>query len=147
LEWNGKRMWRARNTKQAKDKTEIYNSKEWKEIRIRKIQAEQGLCEVCKAEGYVTAAKIVHHKHPIEDSNSKEEMRKWAFMWENLQLVCQSCHARIHKELGSNTRRMVAERAKARQDRWADGLMQRFMIKPSEPEDQHDPPTSETPGP
>lgn len=108
---------------------QLLQSREWQQLRIRKIQAEQGLCEVCKAEGYVTAAKIVHHKHPIEDSNSKEEMRKWAFMWENLQLVCQPCHARIHKELGSNTRRMVAQRAKARQDRWADGLMSKFITK------------------
>ena len=130
-------MWRARNQKQAKDKTEIYNSKEWKEIRIRKIQAEQGLCEVCKAEGYVTAANIVHHKHPIEDSNTKEEMRKWAFLWENLQLVCQSCHAKIHKQLGSNTRRMVAERAKARQDRWADGLMSKFITKSADTENEN----------
>lgn len=126
--------WRCRNVQQQKDKTEIYNSREWQQLRIRKIQAEQGLCEMCKAEGkaagvkdgYITPANIVHHIHPIEDSTSKAEMRKWAFMWSNLMLVCQACHAKIHKELGKGTKELVKQRAQQRHKRWKDNLINRF---------------------
>ena len=31
--------WRCRNTKQQKDKMEIYNSREWRELRIQKLRA------------------------------------------------------------------------------------------------------------
>lgn len=141
-----KRNWRGVSDKVAKDKQEIYNSREWRELRIRKIQAEQGLCEMCKAEGkatgvkdgYITPANIVHHIHPIEESTSKAEMRKWAFMWENLMLVCQACHAKIHKEERSHTKEAVKARAEQRHERWKDSIMSRFMLKTDDPE----PPTS-----
>lgn len=124
-------MWRARNARQAKDKAEIYNSREWQELRIAKLRSTNGLCEVCQREGIVTAARCVHHIVPIETANTKEEMRRLALDCglSGLQSLCYPCHARIHKEMGSNTRRMVAERAKARQDRWADGLMNKFIKK------------------
>ena len=48
-------------------------------------------------------------------------------MHENLLTVCQSCHTRIHKEMGSGTARMVNARSAARQDRWADNLMSKFV--------------------
>ena len=31
-------MWRAKNQKQAKDKMDIYNSREWKELRALKLR-------------------------------------------------------------------------------------------------------------
>lgn len=119
--------WRCKNAKQAKDKAEIYNSREWQELRVRKIQAAQGLCEVCMKQGYVTSAKIVHHIHPIEDSHSMQEMRHWAFMWDNLLLVCQQCHAKIHRDqLKSNTKETVKQRAEARQERWVEQMRAKF---------------------
>lgn len=130
-----KRNWRGVSDKVAKDKAEIYNSREWKQLRIRKIQAEQGQCEMCKAEGkaagiedgYVTAANIVHHIHPIEDSTSKAEMRKWAFMWSNLMLVCQACHAKIHMDQKSHSKEAVRARAEQRHERWKDNIMSKFI--------------------
>ena len=124
-------MWRAKNQKQAKDKMDIYNSREWKELRALKLRTNP-LCEVCQAEGYVTSAHAVHHKHPIEDSSSKEEMRRWAFDWANLMSVCDACHAKIHKEAGKGTKQLAQERAQQRQERWADGLMQRFTAQKGE---------------
>ena len=127
---NKKRNWRGVSDKVAKDKAEIYNSREWKELRIAKLRSTNGLCEECLKEGIVTAANIVHHRHPIEDSHSMQEMKHWAFMWENLMSVCQSCHARIHRDqLKSNTKEVVKQRADARQERWADNLMSKFTIK------------------
>ena len=130
-----KRNWRGVSDKIAKDKMEIYNSREWRELRIQKLRANP-LCEVCEREGIVTAAHAVHHRHPIEDSTSKAEMRKWAYMWDNLVSVCDACHAKIHKEQRSRTKEAVRARAEQRHERWKDGLMQRFMLKTGD----HEPP-------
>ena len=125
--------WRCRTPKQQKDKMEIYNSREWRELRIQKLRANP-LCEVCEREGIVTAAHAVHHRHPIEDSTSKAEMRKWAFAWDNLVSVCDACHAKIHKDQRSRTKEAVKVRAEQRHERWKDGLMQRFMLKTGDTE-------------
>ena len=128
-----KRQWRGVTAKVAKDKAEIYNSREWHELRTAKLRANP-LCERCLAEGkaagvpdgYITSATCVHHRTPIETAKTKDEMRRLAFDMNNLQSLCFACHAKTHKELGSNTRRIVAQRAQARQERWADTLTKQF---------------------
>lgn len=130
-----KRNWRGVSDKVAKDKQEIYNSREWKELRIQKLRVNP-LCEQCIKDGeaigipggYIRSATCVHHIVPIETAKTKDEMRRLAFDANNLRSLCFACHARIHKELGSNTAKIVRQRAEARQDRWADNLMQRFII-------------------
>ena len=118
--------WRCKSAHQQKDKNEIYQSREWRELRAAKYRANP-LCELCEAEGIDHSTEAIHHRHPIEDSSSKEEMRKWAFMWSNLVSVCRYHHAKLHQELGSNTKEVVRQRAEARQDRWADNLMSKFV--------------------
>ena len=120
--------WRCKNQQQAKDKAEIYNSREWKELRIAKLRSTNGLCEECLKQGIITSARCVHHIVPIETARTKDEMKRLAFDVNNLRALCFACHARIHKELGSNTAKIVKARAEARQDRWADNLMSRFVI-------------------
>lgn len=127
--------WRCKNTRQAKDKAEIYNSKEWHELRARKLAANP-LCEQCIQDGqakgirmgYIRSATVVHHIHPIEESNTMDEMRHWAFMWGNLQSLCRECHARIHTQNGYHKKENVKarkdqafERWKERQQRWQSG--------------------------
>lgn len=121
--------WRCKNHKQRKDKQDIYNSREWKELRIAKLRSTQGLCEECLKQGIVTGARCVHHIVPIETARTKEEMRRLALDCglNGLMSLCVACHARIHKEIGSNTAKIVQARADARQDRWADGLMSKFI--------------------
>ena len=119
--------WRCRNPKQQKDKAEIYNSREWKELRAAKLRSTKGLCEECLKQGIVTSARCVHHVVPIETARTKDEMKRLAFDVNNLRALCFACHARIHKELGSNTAKIVRQRAEARQDRWADNLMSKFV--------------------
>ena len=136
---NKKRNWRGVSDKVAKDKQEIYNSREWKELTILKKRANP-LCEQCIKDGeaigipggYVKSVECVHHIIPIETARTKEEMRRLAFDWNNLMSLCKSCHARIHKEIGSNTAKIVRQRAEARQDRWADNLMNKFTINNQE---------------
>ena len=135
-----RRNWRGVSDKVAKDKQDIYNSREWKELRIAKLRANP-ICEVCEEQGIVTAAHSVHHRHPIEDSHSMQEMKHWAFMWENLQSLCDSCHARIHKEMGKGTTQLIRERTRQRQDRWSDNLIQRFTVTH---QGEHVPKTDET---
>ena len=130
--------WRCKNQQQAKDKAEIYNSREWKELRIAKLRSTKGLCEECMKQGIVTSARCVHHIVPIETARTKDEMKRLAFDVNNLRALCFACHARIHKDMGSNTAKIVRQRAEARQDRWADNLMSRFII----PKGDDDPPTS-----
>jgi len=123
-----KRNWRGVSDKVAKDKADIYNSREWKELRIAKLRSTNGLCEECMKDGIVTSARCVHHIVPIETARTKDEMKRLAFDEHNLMALCFACHARIHKELGSNTAKIVRQRAEARQDRWADNLMSKFTI-------------------
>ena len=123
---NKKRYWRGVSAKVAKDKAIIYNSKEWQELRIVKLRANP-LCEECMKDGIVTAARCVHHVVPIETAKTKDEMWRLAFDEHNLMALCFACHARIHKEMGSNTAKIVKARAEARQDRWADNLMIKFV--------------------
>jgi 5-methylcytosine-specific restriction protein A len=130
--------WRCKNQQQAKDKATIYNSREWKELRIAKLRSTNGLCEECLKQGIVTSARCVHHVVPIETARTKDEMKRLAFDVNNLKALCFACHARIHKELGSNTAKIVRQRAEARQDRWADNLMSRFVI----PKGDDEPPNS-----
>jgi 5-methylcytosine-specific restriction protein A len=126
---NKKRYWRGVSAKVAKDKAIIYNSKEWQELRIEKLRANP-LCEECMKEGIVTSARCVHHVVPIETARTKDEMKRLAIDCglQGLMSLCFACHARIHKELGSNTAKIVRQRAEARQDRWADNLMSKFVI-------------------
>ena len=131
---NKKRNWRGVSDKVAQDKQEIYNSREWKDLRIQKLRTYP-FCEQCIKDGeaigipggYIRSATCVHHIVPIETARTKDEMKRLAFDVNNLRSLCFACHARIHKELGSNTAKIVRQRAEARQDRWADNLMQRFM--------------------
>ena len=140
--------WRCKNQQQAKDKATIYNSREWQELRIQKMRANP-LCEQCQKDGeaagipggYIRSATCVHHIVPIETAKTKDEMKRLAFDPHNLMALCFACHAKIHKELGSNTAKIVRQRAEARQDRWADNLMQRFMTPKGD-----DDPTTDTPG-
>ena len=119
--------WRCKNQQQAKDKAEIYNSREWKELRAAKLRSTKGLCEECMKQGIVTSARCVHHIVPIETARTKDEMKRLAFDVNNLRALCFACHARIHKDMGSNTAKIVRQRAEARQDRWADNLMSKFV--------------------
>ena len=135
---NKKRNWRGVSDKVAKDKADIYNSREWKELRITKLRSTNGLCEECMKEGIVTSARCVHHVVPIETARTKDEMRRLAIDCglQGLKALCFACHARIHKELGSNTAKIVRQRAEARQDRWADNLMSKFTIKQEDNENK-----------
>ena len=63
----------------------------WKRIRDRYAQAHP-LCEMCLKEGRLTPVEEVHHILPISKGGDHRES--------NLMSLCQSCHTKIHHELG-----------------------------------------------
>ena len=131
--------WRCKNAKQAKDKATIYNSREWKALRIQKLRANP-LCERCEQEGFVRSAHCVHHIVPIETAKTMEEMKRLAYNPANLMSLCDECHHKIHEEMRSFDPANVKARAEARQDRWVDNLISRFTIPKADDDDE--PPTT-----
>ena len=119
--------WRCKNQQQAKDKASIYNSREWKELRIQKLRVNP-LCERCEQHGIVRSAHSVHHVVPIETAATMEEMRRLAFNPANLMSLCDECHHKIHEEMRSFDPANVKARAEARQARWADNIVNRFLL-------------------
>lgn len=121
--------WRCRNAQQQKDKATIYNSREWRELRMAKMRANP-LCEECAKHGIVRSAHCVHHIVPIETATTMEEMRRLAFCGlGGLMSLCDECHARIHKEAKSHSKQAVQERAEQRHERWKANMLGKFTAK------------------
>ena len=123
---NGKRLaWRCRDIQQQRDKAAIYNSKEWRKLKVRKRQANPH-CEMCIAEGqaagvargYLVATECIHHIVPIETATSFEEMKTLAFDWNNLQSLCRRHHHMVHNDAGYHTKEAVQERKQSAFERW-----------------------------
>ena len=63
----------------------------WARIRAAFLQANP-LCELCKRDGRLAPAGLVHHKARLTDGGTND--------WSNLQALCQECHSRLHAEQG-----------------------------------------------
>ena len=54
--------------------------------------AAHPLCEMCLKEGRLTPVEEVHHILPISQGGDHRQS--------NLMSLCQSCHTKLHRELG-----------------------------------------------
>ena len=63
----------------------------WKRIRDR-YAAEHPLCETCLKEGRLTPVQEVHHILPVSKGGTHAR--------DNLMSLCQSCHTKIHHDIG-----------------------------------------------
>ena len=63
----------------------------WKRIRDR-YAAEHPLCEHCLKDGRLTPVQEVHHILPVSKGGTHAR--------DNLMSLCQSCHTKIHHDLG-----------------------------------------------
>ena len=99
----------------------LLNSKKWKQLRRWKLE-HNPLCELCEREGKVVSAIDVHHKTPVETARSPQEMEQLAFDPNNLQALCIPCHAKVHREARSHTRRSHEQRERERLERWKQEL-------------------------
>ena len=104
----------------------LLNSKRWQEVKRIVWQRTNGLCEECMKQGIVRAGVDCHHIVPVETATTPQEMERLCFDVNNVRLLCIACHSAIHKGMGKGTRKLAIERAKQRQDRWVEGLMNRF---------------------
>jgi 5-methylcytosine-specific restriction endonuclease McrA len=74
----------------------FYKSYKWKQVRKAYFKQAKGLCEICLSKGLIKQGEIVHHK--IEMDSEKIHNERLAYGFDNLQLVCRECHARIHEK-------------------------------------------------
>lgn len=116
----------------------LLNSKRWQEVKRIVWQRTNGLCEECKRQGIVRAGVDCHHIVPVETATTPQEMERLCFDVNNVRLLCIACHSAIHKGMGKGTRKLAIERAKQRQDRWADNLLSKFVKQ----EDDENKPTT-----
>ena len=81
----------------------FYNSSAWKRTRNAYYSFRRGQCERCKAEyeegkrslAEINPGSIVHHKEYITPDNLSDPTIALSF--ENLELLCRSCHELEHK--------------------------------------------------
>ena len=63
----------------------------WRRIRDRYVK-QHPFCERCLEEGRITPVAEVHHILPVARGGTHEKS--------NLMSLCQSCHNKIHHDLG-----------------------------------------------
>lgn len=83
----------------------FYNSKQWKKCRETYKQSVNGLCERCLKNGKYVAGEEVHHKIYLTPENINNP--DITLNWENLELLCSSCHSIEHNEKYSPVREDV----------------------------------------
>ena len=100
-----------------KDYQRMLNSKRWKQLREWKLE-QNPLCELCAEKGLVVAAVDIHHKIPCESARTVQEMEALCFNPSNLQSLCISCHANLHRLGQSHTKQAHKHRESERLARW-----------------------------
>lgn len=73
----------------------FYVSWAWRRCRKSFAESKGNLCEKCLKRGIIEPGSKdrpleVHHKIPLTESNYKDP--KISLNWDNLQLLCKSCH-------------------------------------------------------
>lgn len=95
----------------------LIQSRDWRELRARKLTANP-LCEICLESGLYVSATEVHHKKPAETALTHAEMFNLMFSWDNLQSLCHECHQAEHRRLMSHSRDEIKRRNAARTQRF-----------------------------
>ena len=73
---------------------QFYDSVAWKKCRAEYRKSVGGLCERCRAKGLIEPGYIVHHKRYVNARNITDP--DVLLNWNNLELLCQSCHNAEH---------------------------------------------------
>ena len=72
----------------------FYKSVAWQQTRDAYAKSVGYLCECCLKKGIYNPGEIVHHKiHLTPENINRPEI---SLAWENLQLLCRDCHAKMH---------------------------------------------------
>lgn len=84
----------------------FYNSKEWKKCRELYKQSVNGLCERCLKKGKYVLGDEVHHKIHLSPNNINNPDITLSF--DNLELLCSSCHSKEHMSKYSPVREGIS---------------------------------------
>ena len=87
----------------------LLNSQRWREVKTQVWRRANGLCELCKAEGFITPGVDVHHINPVETGRTVQEMERLAYNPNNCQLLCVPCHIKVHQDMRTHTKEKVKE--------------------------------------
>ena len=74
----------------------FYKCKRWQAVAREYAKSVGGLCEPCAAAGAVVPGQIVHHVVELTPENISDP--EISLGWNNLELVCRSCHAARHRK-------------------------------------------------
>lgn len=83
----------------------FYNSKEWLSCRDAYKLSVDGLCERCLAKDIYEPGIEVHHQTYLSPDNINDPFI--TLNWDNLELLCQSCHSIEHMSKYEATREDV----------------------------------------
>jgi 5-methylcytosine-specific restriction endonuclease McrA len=75
----------------------FYHSPEWRKCQAAFKREKHFTCEMCGKAGW-----LVHHKVPLDDENVDNP--NIALGFDNLMLLCPSCHDAIHHRLKGHGR-------------------------------------------
>lgn len=88
------RLQQQRQYNRTKRDPELVKKYDGRYKKLRNLYIQQHpLCEACLKRGLLTPAEEVHHIVPV----------KWGgkHSFENFMALCQSCHTKIEREIGS----------------------------------------------
>jgi len=93
-----RRPWQPKREAQSgrKERTGFYHTPPWRSLRDSFIKANP-LCAACREKGHITRGTMVDHIRPINRSepyNTHENLYPHPLDRDNLQTLCDSCHAR-----------------------------------------------------
>tara|TARA_R100000655_G_scaffold91646_1_gene132471 strand:- start:61 stop:393 length:333 start_codon:yes stop_codon:yes gene_type:complete len=93
-----KRPWIPEKPKHMRevDNASFYNSKRWRALRNYFIQ-KNPICKICQSKGIIKSAQCVDHIKPITIGGSQVDIN-------NLQSLCNSCHAKKSSREGAEKR-------------------------------------------
>ena len=107
----------------------LLNSKQWQMVKAFVWKRANGCCEMCMKEGIITGSLTkqldCHHIRPVEGAHTVEGpdgMKARCYDPNNIMLVCQDCHIKIHTEAKSHTKGQVQANKKRGAERRASWL-------------------------
>ena len=106
---------------QSRIYSSLMNSKEWRELRARKLQANP-YCELHEQRGMKVPATCIHHIREVESGMTDQESMELCYDWDNLQALCTKCHHRLHNEKGYHKKEAVLRRREERFKKWEERL-------------------------
>jgi len=118
-----------------KDYQRLLNAPQWAKVKAIVRARAGGLCERCKAEGYITPGVDCHHIVPVESGKTLAEMERLCYDIHNIQLLCVPCHIKTHAEQRSHSKEAHKQRENDRLSQWIarqgrpnDNIISRLML-------------------